>query len=229
MKVCWLLLLYVSFYFDSTFGWTFKTTSTQPIQALCKPAARETQWAHQPDETLQRLSSRRLFFAATAASILSQTIPSALAAPPIAIISEELGYFPVQNKQGDMVYIPKRVSRESSKQAVDLAKLLTEKGVFMAGTYWCPHTSRQKELFGREAWSLIRYVECSPKGYGAEAKLCATQNIEGYPTWIFPDGKQLSGERSLGVIAKEVGFKGFREELETNVPPLMGAQACMSS
>lgn len=57
----------------------------------------------------------------------------ARAAPPIAVIAEELGYFPVQNRAGDLVYVPKRVQRESSEQAIELAKKMSEKGAVMYG------------------------------------------------------------------------------------------------
>jgi len=58
------------------------------------------------------------------------------AAPPIAIIAEELGYYPVTNRNGETIYVPKRVSRESSKQAVQLAERLSAENVVMVGTYW---------------------------------------------------------------------------------------------
>jgi hypothetical protein len=146
------------------------------------------------------------------------------AAPPIAIIAEELGYFPVTNRVGETVYVPQRVRRESSLQAVRLAQRLSQQGAYMAGTYWCPHTSRQKELFGRTAWQL-EYVECASAGYQGNAKLCAQLQIQGYPTWVFPDGKLLSGERSLEALAEAVGMKNFRPEQEVDLPPLSGA-AC---
>ncbi|GKY94777.1 hypothetical protein MPSEU_000442800 [Mayamaea pseudoterrestris] len=185
--------------------------------------------------TLQEAKTRRSFFGTIPAALgflsvaAATTNAPANAAPPIAIIAEELGYFPVQNKKGEVVYVSQRVSRESSKQAIELAKKLSEQGVYMAGTYWCPHTSRQKELFGREAWSMIKYVECSPKGYGADPKFCVAQNVDGYPTWVFPGGKQVGGERPLSVLANEIGFQGFREELEKNLPPAMGSQGCLRS
>ena len=43
---------------------------------------------------------------------------------------------------------------------------------------------------------------------------------------ILGNGKRISGEQSLADVAKEVGFKGFRQELETNLPPLLGSAAC---
>jgi hypothetical protein len=43
---------------------------------------------------------------------------------------------------------------------------------------------------------------------------------------ILGNGKRLSGELSLSELAKEVGFRGFREELETDLPPSLGSTAC---
>jgi len=161
------------------------------------------------------------------AGLLTASVANpSLAAPPIAVIAEELGYFPVTNREGDTTYVPKSVRRKSSDQAMRLAQKLKEKRVVMAGTYWCPHTSRQKELFGKEAWSQISYVECASKGYGADPRYCLKNQVEGYPTWIFPGGKQVSGERPLSVLAEEVGFKEFDETLETDIPGLLGSSAC---
>lgn len=148
------------------------------------------------------------------------------AAPPIAVIAEELGYFPVTNANGDTVYVGKRVARESSQQAQDLADYLVKKRVVLAGTYWCPHTSRQKELLGRQAFAKIPYVECSGKGYGGNPTWCISKQVDGYPTWVFPDGKRISGERPLDEIAMEVGFRGFDGTREKNLPPPIGASAC---
>jgi len=84
------------------------------------------------------------------------------AAPPFAIMEEELGYFPVTDERsGETVMVPSRVSRASTPQSIELAKYLRETGARMYGAYWCPHCSRQKELFGREAWSYVDYVECA--------------------------------------------------------------------
>ena len=154
------------------------------------------------------------------------------AAPPIAVIAEELGYFPVQSRDGTLTYIPKRVQRESTEQAVRLADYLHSQKVFLAGTFWCPHTSRQKELLGRQAFSMLDYVECAPKGYQATPKVCVDYKVEGYPTWIVPndDGstKQLAGERSLAEVARFAGYSGsFSEEKEqVNPPPPIGGSAC---
>lgn len=160
---------------------------------------------------------------ATAAGILSGSIASAaLAAPPIAIIAEELGYFPVRNKAGDTVYIPKKIQRESTDQAVELAKQMQQKGVTMYGAFWCPHCARQKEIFGKEAFSYINYVECASKGYGYKG-IC--KDVEGYPEFKDKRGKfNVDGERPLEVFAKELGFVSFDPSLEDEVP--MSGTSC---
>ena len=59
--------------------------------------------------------------------------------------------------------------------------------------------------------------------------LCVVDNFWFFildPTMILGNGKRISGEQSLADVAKEVGFKGFRQELETNLPPLLGSAAC---
>jgi len=138
------------------------------------------------------------------------------AAPPIAVIAEELGYFPVRNKEGQVMYVPRKVQRKSTDQAVELAKMMKDKGISMYGAFWCPHCSRQKELFGREAWGYISYVECAPKGYGYKG---TCKNVDGYPTFRDKRGRvNFSGERPLEFLAKEVGFQGFDASLEDEVP-----------
>ncbi len=86
----------------------------------------------------------------------------------------------------------------------------------MYGTYWCGHTSHQKELFGKEAWDLIQYMECSPNGvyYDAEKLAKVIKNIDGFPTWYIPNegtrgkGQWVSGEMPLERIAALSNYKG---------------------
>jgi hypothetical protein len=173
------------------------------------------------------VESTRLALAILACTILSP-LPSN-AAPPFAVIAEELGYFPVmvpkpgsKTKETIVQYVPKRVQRHSTEQAVDLAHFLRtrpDSKVILAGTYWCSHTSRQKELFGLEAWtelnadantrggsattsSAIRpkgfaYLECAPQGYRGNPTMCANLGVDGYPTWIVTNvGNAESSEPS---------------------------------
>jgi hypothetical protein len=122
---------------------------------------------------------------------------TASAAPPIAIIAEELGYFPVTTQSDSTdsttrtstpstIYVPARVKRASTQQAVALADYLQTHNVRMAGTFWCPHCRRQKEVFGAEAWSRIEYVECAPLGYRGNPAQCLELGVTAYPMWIVP-------------------------------------------
>jgi hypothetical protein len=212
-----------------------KSAFTRPNDDNVKGSAihtRTTSHTRQPSNTDRRTilkwTTRAVVLGGLTTVLPVTAVPSpAHAAPPISIIAEELGYFPIQSsKTGKTVYVPKRVQRESSDQAVKLAAKLTAAGVTMYGAFWCPHCSRQKELFGRKAWGMVQYVECAGQGYNGSPAVCAAANIDGYPTWVFADGTQVSGERPLEYLASQVGFKGFRAEKESNVPPGLGSAAC---
>mmetsp|Transcript_27426 Transcript_27426/g.57230 ORF Transcript_27426/g.57230 Transcript_27426/m.57230 type:complete len:262 (+) Transcript_27426:2-787(+) len=154
--------------------------------------------------------------------------PLANAAPPFAIMEEEMGYYPMKTLTDETVMVPSKVKRTSTSQSIALAKYLQSTNAQMYGAFWCPHCSRQKELFGKEAWAYIDYVECSPKGYKSQFGLCTTEGVDGYPEWKFGNGKRVGGEMELMEIAKASGWKGaakFDGSLETGVPSLGGA-AC---
>ena len=102
-------------------------------------------------------------------------------------------------------------------------------GAVMYGSYWCPHCSHQKELFGNEAWSTVSYVECSTKGFYYDAnKLTAVKDkIEGFPTWHFPNDRKkknewVSGEMPLERIASLSGFSG-KFDVSLEGPEVAGA------
>jgi hypothetical protein len=79
-----------------------------------------------------------------------------------------------------------------------LAQCLTEKGMTMYGTDWCPHCQRQKQLFGK-SFAYIDYVNCDlgPR--------CDEAGVQAFPTWGM-DGKLLpSGVKPLAELAKISG------------------------
>jgi len=85
-----------------------------------------------------------------------------------------------------------------------LAQCLTAKGVKMYGAYWCSHCQNQKKEFG-SSWQYASYVECALPGNQGQTKECEDAGIKGYPTWVFPGGKQLPGEQSFETLAQESG------------------------
>jgi thiol-disulfide isomerase/thioredoxin len=98
------------------------------------------------------------------------------------------------------------VTTVSTPQAIALADHLTDGGAALYTAYWCPHCHEQLELFGREAASKLRVVECAADGRNSQKALCDTKKIEGFPTWEI-DGKLDSGVKPLAKLAETSGFK----------------------
>ncbi|MBI5644811.1 hypothetical protein HY970_01820 [Candidatus Kaiserbacteria bacterium] len=85
-----------------------------------------------------------------------------------------------------------------------LAQCLTDKGVIFYGAFWCPHCQNTKRMFGNSA-RLLPYFECStPDGQG-QVQACKDKGISSYPTWVFPDGKILTGEHTLQELSSASG------------------------
>ena len=82
-----------------------------------------------------------------------------------------------------------------------LAKCLTEKGVKMYGTEWCPHCKNQKKLFG-SSFQYINYTDCDKN-----RQECLSAGVQGYPTWEI-DGQNYPGEQSLERLAQLSGYTG---------------------
>ncbi len=102
-----------------------------------------------------------------------------------------------------IVFSSKGKDRSYPQDQIDsFAKCLTEKGVIMYGTFWCPNCARTKARFG-SSFKYINYVECDPNGKDQQAELCVEKKIENYDTWIFTSGKWLVGEPTFEQIAKE--------------------------
>merc|ERR1711879_874589 len=89
----------------------------------------------------------------------------------------------------------------SSPRAMSVAQDLKRIGAKMYGAYWCGHCYNQKGTLGKEAMSLLAYVECDASGYDNKNKLCESKKVEGYPTWEI-NGKFYSGEQSLDSLER---------------------------
>ena len=84
------------------------------------------------------------------------------------------------------------------------ATCLKDRGVIFYGAFWCPHCQNQKALFGKSE-KLLPYTECSTPDGKEQLELCRLENIESYPTWVFPDGSRQSGELSLETLSEKSG------------------------
>jgi glutaredoxin len=90
--------------------------------------------------------------------------------------------------------------KQKPSQLDGFAQCLKEKGVIMYGAFWCPHCQRTKALFG-SAQKYIPYVECSTADGKEQLQICKDKGIKNYPTWVFPNGENYNGERTLAEIA----------------------------
>lgn len=103
--------------------------------------------------------------------------------------------------------MPRPVVAASTPATLALAEHLTATGAVMYSAYWCPHCHDQKELFGKEASAKLKIIECAPDGRDSQAALCASKNIQGFPTWEIK-GQLDSGQKSLAQLAALSGYKG---------------------
>ncbi len=67
------------------------------------------------------------------------------------------------------------------------ANCVTQSGLVMYGTDWCPHCLEQKKMFDK-SFKYIDYVNCDFK-----SEVCNREGITGYPTW------KINGQRYPGV------------------------------
>ena len=113
----------------------------------------------------------------------------------------------------DLPFSEVEVTGQSTPQAVALAQHLSRVGARMYGAFWCSHCGEQKQLFGRQAAAELPYVECFPQGYRKGvpiAQACEAQHLDGFPTWVFPDGTRVEGDQTLEKLGKLSGFTGAR-------------------
>jgi|GEM_PF-2124541 len=102
------------------------------------------------------------------------------------------------------------ISNTSGSAEMALAMHLRKKGVKMYGAFWCGFCSRQKELFGQQAFPKLRYIECDPRGTNPNRQACSQAGVTGFPTWTFPNGQKFAGMRSLDALANISGYTGPR-------------------
>jgi thiol-disulfide isomerase/thioredoxin len=102
------------------------------------------------------------------------------------------------------------ISNSSGRAEIGLAKHLTKKRVKMYGAFWCGYCAKQKELFGKQAFAKIKYIECDERGVKPQRNLCNQAGVNGYPTWKFPNGQTAGGLTSLSALADASGYRGAR-------------------
>jgi uncharacterized membrane protein len=99
------------------------------------------------------------------------------------------------------------ITTTSGPAEIALAKHLTAVGAKMYGAFWCPHCYEQKQLFGKEAFQEVTYIECAPQGKNPQPEACQAAGIQAFPTWEIK-GKLYSGAQLSDKLAKESGYQG---------------------
>ena len=118
----------------------------------------------------------------------------------------------ISNKTSASAAAPEVAVSNSSAVApeVALALYLKQKGAKMYGAYWCPACENQKQRFGEEAFSQIKYIECDPAGENARRDLCRQAKIRAFPTWEIDGRLYEPGSYSLETLAAMSGYQGDR-------------------
>ncbi|MCT7951522.1 hypothetical protein NG798_17095 [Ancylothrix sp. C2] len=120
---------------------------------------------------------------------------------------------PLQLAQGETGPAIKTTSGPSE---LALGRHLKSLNAKMYAAYWCPYCHVQKDLFGKEAFASINYIECDPKGRNAKPEMCRQANIKGFPTWEI-NGKFYPGMKSLKELSTISNYKGeqnFKNKVE---------------
>lgn len=105
---------------------------------------------------------------------------------------------------------------ETAEKATQIAQCLEDKGALMYGAFWCSHCGEQKKNFGGAAEPFIPYRECDANGENPVTEECLALGVENYPTWIFSDGKRVTGAQTLVELQKLTGCSD--EELSRYTP-----------
>lgn len=88
--------------------------------------------------------------------------------------------------------------QKTAKASLDgFAQCLRDKKITMYGAEWCQYCQKEKAAFG-DSFRFVPYVECPDN-----PQQCLALGISGYPTWIFPDGKQLKGLQGIEKLSRE--------------------------
>jgi hypothetical protein len=102
------------------------------------------------------------------------------------------------------------IMNTSGASEIALAKHLSKKGVKMHGAFWCGYCNKQKEMFGKQAFAKIKYIECDARGNKPQPQVCSRAGVTGFPTWKFPNGQTFGGLTSLSSLADASGYTGSR-------------------
>jgi hypothetical protein len=97
---------------------------------------------------------------------------------------------------------PPAIVDDSSPRALKLGRALRRNKGVIYGAYWCGFCNRERQELGKQAMSMVEYVECDPRGEGGDPDRCSDAGVSAFPTWVQPvAGKDTTAKRegALGI------------------------------
>jgi len=115
---------------------------------------------------------------------------------------------------------------EKDEEISSVVDKLKKTGVTMYGAYWCPHCTRQLDLFDKYKGD-VPYIECGiPEHPGAISDECRTIGVRGVPTWGSATGESFLGKASLTDLQSFMDYLDKKSPGETNFKEKEDSQAC---
>lgn len=122
------------------------------------------------------------------------------------------GLIPIAEAQGSP-QPPKgwEITTKSGESEITLAEHLNTVGAKKYGAFWCPHCYEQKQLFGKEAFDKVTYIECADENNPrVQTPACQAAGIRSYPTWEI-NGELTPGVQELDRLAELTEYPGTTE------------------
>ncbi len=107
------------------------------------------------------------------------------------------------------------------------AKCIAQTGTKFYGAFWCPHCAAQKQEFGTSE-KYLPYVECSLPDESGQTQICIQNNIQSYPTWVFPNGSRLTGTTPLQTLSQKTGC-ALPGQATSTAPGVSGSSTATST
>lgn len=98
-----------------------------------------------------------------------------------------------------LLIVGKESAGKGGKNLDAFAQCLADKKITLYGEDTCAYCQKEISFFG-DSFRFVPYVECR-----REPKKCLDQNINSFPTWVFPDNRRLTGLQGLEKLAQESG------------------------
>lgn len=166
---------------------------------------------HSFNPKLVMLTSSQVFTAVSTTLLVLTTAYSAESCPNSTFLKDASfkASSTTQSETSNNSKISRSPNSSITATKVALANHLKQLGAKFYGTFWCPYCSKQKQMFGEQAFSKINYIECDARGNNPRPNLCIKAGISAFPTWEI-NGKQYRGMKSLEELADLSGYQGDR-------------------